>query len=343
MKRSQIDNNLELKSDIIEFVKRNNLDLDWVSNFKQIIYQFLNNLTEIPTCYCGNNNNFKSFRFGYRKTCSFNCSNSSQDKKEKIKVTKIEKYGDENYNNYNKMKITKLEKYGDENFNNRDKANITNYEKYGSKSPMSNKDVLEKSQKTKKEKYGNKCFNNSTKTKIFWKNIDKSFINEMIEKVRHTKNIKYGDSNFNNVEKMKSTKLEKYGFYFNNSIKMIQTKTDTGLIFQDKSDWKIYKKKVDSITRRNKKTLYENWNGNDYYDDEVIKTYLAHSHTHRFYPCIDHKISVFYGFNNNIDPEIIGDIDNLCITKRYLNSIKGSLIEEEFIKKSPPSLTMGTL
>lgn len=330
MKRSQIDDNLELKLEIIEFVKENKLQLDWISNFKQIIYHFANNLTEIPICYCGNHNNFKSFRLGYRKTCSFKCSNSSQDKKRKIKVTKIEKYGDENYNNSIKMKKTKLEKYGDENFNNRDKANVTNYEKYGHKSPMSNKEVLEKSQKTKKEKYGDKFFNNSTKTKNFWKNVGESFVNEMIEKVKQTKKLKYGDSNFNNVEKMKAKKFEKYGFYFNNSIKMIQTKTETGLIFQDKSAWKSYKKIVDSITRRNKKYLFDNWNGIDHYDGESIKSNFCYSHTHRFYPTIDHKISVFYGFSNNIDPEIIGSIDNLCITKRYLNCIKNKMIEEDF-------------
>jgi hypothetical protein len=50
---------------------------------------------------------------------------------EKIKKTKLEKYGDENYVNVEKNKKTKLEKYGDENYNNRDKMLKTNNEKYG--------------------------------------------------------------------------------------------------------------------------------------------------------------------------------------------------------------------
>ncbi len=45
------------------------------------------------------------------------------------------------------------------------------------------------------------------------------------------------------------------------------------------------------------------------------------------YPSIDHKISLFYGFENNMNPEEIGSIDNLCITKRYINSIKGRVIK----------------
>jgi len=51
--------------------------------------------------------------------------------KEKIKQTKFEKYGDENYNNLELGKQTKLENYGDENFNNRDKFKSTMFEKYG--------------------------------------------------------------------------------------------------------------------------------------------------------------------------------------------------------------------
>jgi len=161
-------------------------------------------------------------------------------------------------------------------------------------------------------------------------NVDEHFVNEMVEKVKKSKKIKYGNPNFNNPIKMKNTKIERYGFYFNNSEKMVETKTENGSIFFDKKEWILYKKKVDSVTRKNKKKLLEDWNGLDYYDNEIIKSNFCYSHTHRFYPTIDHKVSVFYGFKNNIDPEIIGDIDNLCLTKRYLNCIKNKLIESEF-------------
>ena len=35
------------------------------------------------------------------------------------------------------------------------------------------------------------------------------------------------------------------------------------------------------------------------------------------------KISVYYGFKNNISPEELCKLDNLCITKRGINSSKG--------------------
>ncbi|NPV13200.1 MAG: hypothetical protein HPY57_15645 [Ignavibacteria bacterium] len=38
---------------------------------------------------------------------------------------------------------------------------------------------------------------------------------------------------------------------------------------------------------------------------------------------VEYASSIIYGFNNKISPEIIGDINNLCITKKYINSGKG--------------------
>lgn len=45
---------------------------------------------------------------------------------------------------------------------------------------------------------------------------------------------------------------------------------------------------------------------------------------------VDYKVSVLYGYVNNIDMKIISDISNLCITKKYINSKKSSLNEYEF-------------
>lgn len=53
-------------------------------------------------------------------------------------------------------------------------------------------------------------------------------------------------------------------------------------------------------------------------------------HTAPNYPTIDHKKSVHYGFINNISPEEISNISNLCITKRSINSTKRDMIESEF-------------
>lgn len=48
------------------------------------------------------------------------------------------------------------------------------------------------------------------------------------------------------------------------------------------------------------------------------------------FPTIDHKISIWNGFKNNIPPCFIGGIDNLCITSRRNNSCKNRKNEKEF-------------
>lgn len=90
------------------------------------------------------------------------------------------------------------------------------------------------------------------------------------------------------------------------------------------------------ITYKNKKTLFKNWDGIDYYDKEYIKDNITIGLIKKFHPTIDHKISLLHGFNNNISPEDIGHINNLCITKMFINSSKNSKIESVFIKKTIP-------
>jgi hypothetical protein len=88
--------------------------------------------------------------------------------------------------------------------------------------------------------------------------------------------------------------------------------------------FKKYKHQVNKFTNRNKEELFLNWNGLDYYDGEYINNNLKLHNSNPSYPTIDHKISIFYGFQNNISPEEMGKIDNLVITKRCINSKKGS-------------------
>lgn len=41
------------------------------------------------------------------------------------------------------------------------------------------------------------------------------------------------------------------------------------------------------------------------------------------YRTIDHKTSIFNGYMENIEPSIIGGINNLCICSRIYNTTKG--------------------
>ena len=86
------------------------------------------------------------------------------------------------------------------------------------------------------------------------------------------------------------------------------------------------KKRIRRKRGRNK------WNGYDYYDNEYIKENYKLNYNDNNYPTIDHKISIYYGFSNNIEPYIISNTDNLCITKKEINRKKSIRNENEFKK-----------
>ena len=240
--------------------------------------------------------------------CSLSCA------QEKIKITKIENHGDPNFCNLEQRKKTCEERYGDENYKNAEKIKKTNLEKYGTENPSNNQDVKNKRIETNNKLYG---------ADHPMKN------NEIVLKKKKTNLERYGDENYTNPEKRMKTKEIRYGdpYYFNVE-KGKETKLKKGLIVPNEklTEWEIYKKLVKNITNKYKKELFENWDGHDYYDNEYIKGNLNLKPIDRFYPTIDHKTSIHYGFINNIPPETIGDISNLCITKKYINSSKRNKI-----------------
>ena len=115
-------------------------------------------------------------------------------------------------------------------------------------------------------------------------------------------------------------------FVKNSVKKQVETKISKKLIIPNnmKDDFEIYRNVIRKLTYKNKKELFNNWDGYDYYVGEYIKEYLSLHNTNKKYPTIDHKMSLYYGFNNNIPPYINGNIENLCITKRTINSSKCS-------------------
>ena len=137
------------------------------------------------------------------------------------------------------------------------------------------------------------------------------------------------------------TCLKIYGFENPNQSEEVKNKAKNTKIKNgnqvpdiDLTNFELYKKRISSLIYKHKKELFNIWDGYDYYDKEYIKDNLILFKYHnKNYPTIDHKISVFYGFKNNIDFEIIGNISNLCITKRGINSTKKSKTEGEFVNK----------
>ena len=133
-----------------------------------------------------------------------------------------------------------------------------------------------------------------------------------------------------NKEKRVNSMFEKYGVFHNSqldSYKKMRMKD----ALEYNLEYRKYRNHVRRVTKISKIKLFENWNGYDYYDNEYIKENLNLNWFDGLYPSVDHKNSVIYGYINNITPEILGDIDNLCITKRCINSSKNKKIENEFI------------
>ena len=185
-------------------------------------------------------------------------------------------------------------------------------EKYGYDNPSLVTEFVEKRKKTCLEKYGNEYIIASEYSK---------------DKIKDTLNDRYGghpmktDIKYKGVEKSNNTKLERGLIVPNNLL----------------NEWLIYRKLVRKITDRNRKFIFENWSGLDYYDGEYIKDNFNKKHTDYDYPTIDHKISIIYGFKNNIPPEEIANLFNLCVTKKGINSSKSFLKEDDYINKKNQS------
>lgn len=140
-------------------------------------------------------------------------------------------------------------------------------------------------------------------------------------------------------EKIKNILIEKYGtdkhweirkekkkFKFNEIVLDLgeDIKYSEGLYNEDfiYDEYKIYRRECRRLTNRNIKKLYNNWDGKDFYDDEYIYDNLSLDPNDPKYPTIDHKISIYWGFKNEIPAKEISDITNLCITKRSINASK---------------------
>jgi DNA-directed RNA polymerase subunit M/transcription elongation factor TFIIS len=187
---------------------------------------------------------------------------------------------------------------------------ITMQKKYGVDNPAHNNEFINKKKETCLKKYGN----------------EHAIASEDIKKkIRTTLYEKFGGHQMMN-EEIKNTIISKG----------LKTKLKRGLIIPDDklTDWQLYRKIVRKMTEKNRKILLENWDGFDFYDNEYIKNNFNLNFKDKNFPTIDHKISIFYGFVNNVPSEEISNISNLCFTKRQINSIKHTLLDIEYKKKS---------
>lgn len=137
----------KIYNEIKTFIINNKLD---ILPFKQQVWHFIHNDKEIKKCLnCDKEVTFKdSINKGYRSFCSMQCTNESDITQKravektrekfgvdyfpqheshilKVKKTKLERYGNENYNNITKTLETKEFLYGDKNYINRPKHSLT--------------------------------------------------------------------------------------------------------------------------------------------------------------------------------------------------------------------------
>lgn len=154
------------------------------------LYCLYNKITKQPKCkYCDKEVSFDNVLVGYHSICkSRDCINK------KTNETYNEKYidGRKSKDIINKVKQTKLERYGSENYNNIEKIKQTNLSKYETEYAISNKDVIKKSKLTKLERYGDEYYTNREKA---------------VES--HKKTLSMNKENI--INKKENTMLERYG------------------------------------------------------------------------------------------------------------------------------------
>ena len=212
-----------------DYLLINNISIS--DNWYEKLYCYLYNIDLKSKCLhpqCNNNVNFQNLNKGYTQYCSILCRNTDPnqiiktkelnldkygvispsmliDVKEKIKITKFKKYGDEDYNNIKKIKETKKILFGDENYNNRKKCKETSLNKYD----VSNFTNRDKAKETSLKKYNNEYYNN--REKQFLTNIERYGVKvyNNPQKAIKTNLIKYGESSYNKTKEYKIKQNEK--------------------------------------------------------------------------------------------------------------------------------------
>ena len=103
-----------------------------------------------------------------------------------------------------------------------------------------------------------------------------------------------------------------------------------GVLPESKSDFEIYKTKVEELTNINRNLI--EFTGRCYYTGQPIYKYDGNKSVNRNdwnMATIDHKISVLAGYLKGLSPEIVADVSNLCWCSKYFNSFKGAKCEAE--------------
>ncbi|WAE77138.1 endonuclease domain-containing protein [Escherichia phage ph0011] len=185
----------------------------------KILYMFMNDISTIPTAYCGKKARYKNFQKGFYKFCDdyiINKKNTCnvchemyyKNRTNKTKSTLMGMYGVSNVSQIQEVKKkkekTNMERYGVstnlQTSESKEKIKQTNIERYGCEYPNQNPEIFNKVKETNLKKYGVEF---------------QSKRNEVKEKAKNTNILKYGTeyslSSPTIREKINKTNLERYG------------------------------------------------------------------------------------------------------------------------------------
>lgn len=222
---------------------------------------------------------------------------------------------------------------------------------------------IENSRKTRLERYGTEAICEIPSVRLNLKNVSSATRKKRSDAMKRV----WADKSFYeiNQEKMKKAVMGKYGVnnvfllpeFQKKAIESILLKFGVDNISKSKykkdllvalgkysSEDKLvefmrYKDQVRAETRKWTPHLYDVWEsmgGQCYYTlDCLLDTDNKRCSDFKNRPSIDHKVSVLFGFLNRIPPEIIGNVQNLCICSSAINSLKRSLTERQFRDKYP--------
>lgn len=292
---------------------------------------------------------FVKYNINFDRGGFYSCKKCSGIKRKK---TTFEKYGVEYVTQRPELKEKQSEWMSSKEF--RDKSNKTQIDKYGCLFVQTKEftDTMSVQQSNiiseKKEKGEYNCplslpSNRELRESAMFEKYGQTYsfhVDSIKNKIQTTNLEKYDHispfGNINISNKAKNTLVKKYGVDNPFKSKEIQDKIqkylkDNYYTVTIDEKFKNYRNKVRYLTDKIRTELYDKWDGYDYYDGEYIKDYLELHSNDNNYPTIDHKTSCIYGYKNNIDIKKLSSMENLCITKRIINSQKSHLNENEFI------------
>ena len=155
-----LNSNREILKKILSFAESNGISREIGPT--RLVYHYLNNMTSIPACECGNELPFRTISIGYAQYCSRLCQGASKQVKSKRSASVKERYGVDHVFQHEsvkaKSKDTILSNYGVDNVSKADAIKSKKVEtcvsNRGTEYPMQSKVVLDKRYATCVERYG---------------------------------------------------------------------------------------------------------------------------------------------------------------------------------------------